>query len=425
MHASDDDRREPPPPPGKAPFLLLLLAGIGLVGWGAYGHWQRDLEATRTLDRIRTVVPRVQTALAERADGPLDLTLPGETRPFLTAAIAARATGYIAERRIDIGSRVKAGDLLLRIAAPDLDQQLVQAEAQLGQLRAQLLQAQAQVEQAKANVTLANLTNNRTTTLADQGWASRQNADTSQASVLSQAATLAGAEAGVKVADANIKSQQAAVERLRALAAFERVVAPFDGVITTRSVDVGDLVKADNGGTPLVTIDQDSTLRIAVNVPQNLTRGVMPGVEARIRVPQLPGRVFKGTVERSSVALQAASRTLTTEVDVRNGDGILRSGLHADVTLQIPREKPGVVVPAEAAVFSGGKLRVAVLKDDGRVTWRDVSLRRDFGRMLELEGGLEPETRIVVGPPPDLREDQPVDAGDKPVRGQPMRAAAR
>ncbi|GJE39135.1 efflux RND transporter periplasmic adaptor subunit [Methylobacterium persicinum] len=421
----NEDRRDPPPPPGKAPFVLLLLAGIGLVGWGAYGHWQRDLEATRTLDRIKNLVPKVRTALAEKADGPLDLTLPGETRPFLTAAIAARATGYIAERRIDIGSRVKAGDLLVRIAAPDLDQQLAQAQAQLGQLKAQLLQAQAQVEQAKANVTLANLTNNRTTTLADQGWASRQNADTSQAGVLSQAATLAGAEAGVKVAAANIKAQEAAVERLRALTDFERVVAPFDGVVTTRNVDVGDLVRADNGGTPLVTIDQDSTLRIAVNVPQNLTQGVAPGLEATIRVPELPGRAFGGSVERSSVALQAASRTLTAEVDVPNPDSILRAGLHADITLKIPRDKPGVIVPAEATVFANGKLRLAVLQNDGRITWREVRLRRDFGRVLELEDGVEAQTRILLAPPPDLRDGQPVERDDGPTGNQPMRSAAR
>ena len=422
---SREERREPPPPPGKAPFVLLILAGAGLIGWGAYGQWQRDIEATRTLDKIRNLVPRVRTALAERADGPLDLTLPGETRPFITAAIAARATGYIAERRIDIGSRVKAGDLLFRIAAPDLDQQLTQAEAQLGQLKAQKLQAEAQVEQAKANVTLANLTNNRTTTLADQGWASRQNADTSQAGVLSQAATLAAAEAGVKVAAANIKAQDAAVERLKALAAFERVVAPFDGVVTTRNIDVGDLVKADNGGTPLLTMDQDSTLRIAVNVPQNLTRGVAPGVEATIRVPQLPGRTFTGSVKRSSVALQVASRTLTTEVDVPNPDGTLRAGIHADVTLKLPRDKPGVIVPSEAAIFSKGELRVAVVKDDGRATWRTIRLRRDFGRALEIEDGIEAQTRIILGPPPDLREDQPVERDDAPAGHQPMRSAAR
>ena len=424
MH-SREDGGEIPPPPGKAPFVLLLLAACGLVGWGAYGHWQRDVEATLTQEKIRNLVPRVRTVVAERAEGPLDLTLPGETRPFLTASIAARATGYIAERHIDIGSRVKAGDLLLRIAAPDLDQQLAQAEAQLGQLKAQLLQAEAQVEQAKAAVTLANLTNNRTTTLADQGWASRQNADTSQAGVLSQAATLAAAQAGVKVANANIKAQEAAVERLRALTAFERVVAPFDGVVTTRNVDVGDLVRADNGGTALLTVDQVSTLRIAVNVPQNLTRGVSPGVEARIRVPQLPGRSFAGSVERSSVALQAPSRTLTTEVDVPNPDGVLRAGLHADVTLKIPRDKPGVAVPAEAAVFHKGKLRIAVLKDDGRVTWREIKPKRDFGRTLEVEDGIEPETRIVLGPSPDLREDQPVERDDKPAGTLPMRAAAR
>jgi RND family efflux transporter MFP subunit len=419
-----EDGRETPPPPGAGPFVLLLLGGIALIGWGAYGHWQRDTEATRTLDGIRNLVPRVRTVVAERADGPVDLTLPGETRPFLTAAIAARATGYIAERRIDIGSKVKAGDLLLRIAAPDLDQQLVQAQAQLGQLKAQLQAAQAQVEQAKANVTLANLTNNRTTTLADQGWASRQNADTSQASVLSQAATLAAAEAGVKVATANIKAQEAAVERLKALTAFEQVVAPFDGVITTRTVDVGDLVRADNGGTALLTIDQVSTLRIAVNVPQNLTRGVIPGLDAQIRVPQLPGRTFAGSVERSSNALQAPSRTLTTEVDVPNPNGFLRAGLHADVTLKIPREAPGVTIPAEAVVFAGNEMRVAVLKDDGRITWRKITLRRDFGAVLELGGGLDADTRILFGPSPDLKEDQPVQRDDKPS-GQPMRSAAR
>lgn len=422
---SREDRPEPPPPPGKALFVLLALAAIGLVGWGAYGHWQRDIEATRTLEKIRNVVPRVRTAMAERADGAIDLTLPGETRPFLTAAIAARATGYVAERNVDIGSRVKAGDLLIRIAAPDLDQQLAQAQAQLGQLEALRLQADARVEQAKASVTLASLTNNRTTTLADQGWASRQNADTSQAGLLSQAATLAAAEAGVKVAMANIKAQQAAVERLRALTAFERVVAPFDGVVTTRNVDVGDLVRADNGGTPLLAMDQDSTLRIAVNVPQNLTKGVMPGVEATIRVPQLPGRLFTGAVERSSVALQTASRTLTTEVDVPNPDGVLRSGMHTDVTLKIPRDRPGVVVPAEAAIFSRGKLRVAVVKNDGRITWRTITLRRDFGRALEVEDGLDAQTRIILGPSPDLREDQLVAPEGGAPGSTPMRSAAR
>ncbi|MCJ2084542.1 efflux RND transporter periplasmic adaptor subunit [Methylobacterium sp. E-005] len=420
-----DAAQDVPPPPGFVPFLLVGLLGLGLLGWGAYGHWRRDVEASATLARVKALVPQVRTVVAERADGPLDLVLPGEMQAFTTAAIAARATGYIAERRIDIGSRVKAGDLLLRIAAPDLDQQRAQAEAQVGQLKAQLLQAQAQVEQARASVNLANLTNNRTTTLAVQGWASRQNADTAQAGVLSQAATLAAAEAGVKVATANIKSQEAVVDRLKALTAFERVVAPFDGVVTVRNVDVGDLVRADNGGTPLLSIDQDSTLRITVNVPQNDAVGVKPGVKAVITVPQIPGKSFDGFVERSSVALNAASRTLTTQVDVPNPDRQLRAGLYAYVTLQIPRAEPAVAVPAEATVFNGDGLQVAQVGDDDRVTWRSVKVRRDLGRTLELESGLPADSRIIYSPPPDLRDGQAIERLKAAPPPTPVRSAQR
>lgn len=414
-----------PPPPGKRPFVLVGLTALGLLGYGAYNHWQRDVEATATLERIKTLVPQVRTVVAERANGPLDLMLPGETQAFTTAAIAARATGYIAERRVDIGSRVKAGDLLLRIAAPDLDQQRAQAEAQVGQLKAQLLQAQAQVEQARANVNLANLTNNRTSTLAVQGWASRQNADTSQASVLSQAATLAAAEAGVKVATANITSQEAVVDRLKALTAFERVVAPFDGVVTTRNVDVGDLVRADNGGTPLLSMDQDSVLRITVNVPQNDAVGVKPGVQAEISVPQIPGRRFGGFVERSSVALNAASRTLTTQVDVPNPDRALRAGLYATVTLKIPRTEESVSVPAEATVFNRNGFQVAEVGEDDRVTWRTIKVRRDLGRSLELESGLAADSHIIFSPPPELRDGQTIERVKPAQQTKPIRAAER
>ncbi|MBE7201462.1 MAG: efflux RND transporter periplasmic adaptor subunit [Parafilimonas terrae] len=420
-----DAGEDVPPPPGKLPFLLVVLAGAGLLAWGAYGHWQRDAEATATLEAIRDLVPQVRTVTAERAEGPLDLVLPGEMQAFTTAAIAARATGYIAERRVDIGSRVKAGDLLLRIAAPDLDQQLAQAEAQVGQLKAQLLQAQAQVEQARANVNLANLTNNRTTTLAVQGWASRQNADNAQAGVLSQAATLAAAEAGVKVATANIKAQEAVVDRLKALTAFERVVAPFDGVVTVRNVDVGDLVRADNGGTPLLSIDQDNTLRITVNVPQNDAVGVKPGVQAVITVPQMPGKTFGGFVERSSVALNAASRTLTTQVDVPNPDRLLRAGLYAYVTLKIPRKAPSVAVPAEATVFNSNGLQVAEVGPDDRVKWRTIQVQRDLGRTLELESGLSADSQIIYSPAPELRDGQAIERLKSNPEAAPLRSAQR
>ncbi len=286
---------------------------------------ERRAAAAETQRKMNSFVPKLRTAAVEQADKAIEITLPGQTDAFAKAALYARATGYIAERRVDLGSRVRQGDVLMRIAAPDLDQQLAQAEAQTGQFEAALLQAKSMVDQAKANVNLATVTNSRTSTLAVQGWASKQNADNSQAGVLSQAANLAAAEAGVKVAQANIKAQAATVERLRALTGFKEITAPFDGVVTQRGVDVGDLVHADGTGTALLSMDRDDVLRVSVNVPQNVATGVKPGVVATIKVPQMPGRTFSGKVERSSVALLSSSRTLTAQVDVPNPDGSLRA----------------------------------------------------------------------------------------------------
>ncbi|WP_375457166.1 efflux RND transporter periplasmic adaptor subunit [uncultured Methylobacterium sp.] len=414
-----------PPPPGKAPFLMVGLVAAGLLGWGGYGHWKQDAAAAETQRKAKEFVPRVRVAVAELSAKPIELTLPGDTQAFARAAIFARATGYIAERRVDIGARVRAGDVLLRIAAPELDQQLAQAEAQVGQNQAQLLQARAQVDQARANVNLANLTNNRTSTLATQGWASRQNADNSQAGVLSQGATLAAAEAGVKVAEANIRAQEATVDRLKALTGFKDVIAPFDGVVTTRSVDVGDLVKADGAGTALLAMDRDDILRVSVNVPQNAAIGVKPGVAAAVRVPQIPDRTFSGRVERSSVALLSASRTLTTQVDVPNPEGTLRAGLYVYVTLQIPRPEPAVIIPAESLVFNQRGTQVAVVGDDNRAVWRLVHVRRDFGQTIEIDQGLAGRERIVLSPPADLRDGQPVEREGDPAEGKPVQAAAR
>ncbi|GJD50081.1 Multidrug resistance protein MdtE [Methylobacterium crusticola] len=409
--------RAVPPPPRKRGFVLAALVLAALLGWGAYGHWQKSAAAAQTQRRTLDFVPQVRTVRAELADKPVELTLPGQTEAFETTAIFARATGYVAERRADIGTRVRRGDLLLRIGAPDLDQQLAQAEAQLGQQQALLVQARASVDQARASLNLANVTNSRTSTLAVQGWASKQNADTSQAGVLTQGATLAAAEAGVKVAEANLKAQGATVDRLRALTAFERVTAPFDGVVTARNVEVGNLVNADQGtGTPLFTMDRDDVLRVSVQVPQNAAVGVRDGIAAQVAVPQMPGRRFAGHVARSSVALRFASRTLVTEVDVANPDGLLRPGLYVSVTLAVPREQPRVKVPAEALVFNQNGLQVAVVQDDQTVQLRKVEVERDYGTTIELRDGLEGHERIVLAPPATLRDGSKVQAPDEPAK---------
>ncbi|WP_253370201.1 MULTISPECIES: efflux RND transporter periplasmic adaptor subunit [Methylorubrum] len=423
---TDGEDKKIPPPPGKGGFALAGLIALGLLAYGGYGHWQRAARAESTRARQMEFVPKVRTEEAKRLDGPIELTLPGQTEPFATARIYPRATGYIAERHVDLGSRVKKGDVLLRIAAPDLDQQLAQAEAQLGQLEAQLLRARAMVDQAKANANLAQATNSRTSTLAGQGWASKQNADNTQAGVLAQQANLASAEADVKVAQANIKAQQATVGRLKALTGFEVVTAPFDGVVTTRNVDVGDLVQADAGsGTPLLSMDRDDVLRISVNVPQNAAVGVQPGVKAQIKVPQMPDRSFSGVVERSSVALLASSRTLTTQVDVPNPDRTLRPGLYVYVTLAIPRTGGATVaVPAEALVFNQSGTRVAVAREDDRVNWVEVHVARDKGTVVEVDKGLSGGERLVLSPPADLKDGGRI-APQAPKSDKPMQAAQR
>ncbi len=166
--------------------------------------------------RRRSFVPTVQVAHAKREDGPVPFTLPGTVSAFDQATLYARATGYIAERRVDIGSRVKKGDLLVRISAPDLDQQLAQANAQLVQTQAAVAQANAGVDQAASNPDLAKVTNGRTSALADLGWETRQNADNTRLGLVGSQASLQGAQAAVKVAQANLAAQFATVQRLLA-----------------------------------------------------------------------------------------------------------------------------------------------------------------------------------------------------------------
>ena len=223
------EKQPPPKPPGKRVFIIVGLVALALLVFGAVGHWMQAARAGAThLDTVDDV-PSVQTARAKRVDQPVETTLPGPPEAFDTATLYARSTGYIAERRVDIGTRVHAGELLLRIAAPDTDQQLAQAKAQLLQNQAALGQAQATLLSSIANTRLANVTKFRETTLAKAGWETKQNADNSTANFSVQTAGVANSQAGIRVAQANIAAQAATVQRLQSLVDFERVIAPFDG----------------------------------------------------------------------------------------------------------------------------------------------------------------------------------------------------
>ena len=404
-------------PPSRRSYLLVAVAALGALAWGAYGRWQQHAAAIETQQRIVNFVPEVRVAVAKGQDGPVLLTLPGTVLPFDQARIFARATGYVAERRVDIGSRVHKGDLLLRIAAPDLDHQLSEAEARLVQMEGALEQARAAAEQAHSDASLADVTNTRTLRLATQGWESKQNADNTRLGLASKLAAVSNAEAGVKVAEASIRAQQATVQRLKQLTQFEQIEAPFNGVITARNVDNGDLVKADDnsGGTPLFMVQRDDVVRVQVNVPQSGAVGLQDGLPAKVHVPELPGRTFDGKVSRNSVALDAASRTMLAEVDVPNPDGALRPGLYVNVDFGIPRPVPTVLIPADALLFNGDGLRVATVDDAGRVHLHNVSVYRDYGTTLELREGLQGGERVAVSPPADIAEGQQVKVAAQPA----------
>ncbi len=365
---------------------VATLAGVGLlVGYGAWSRSATSASAAQALAQQNDAVPQVRVAAVKVLDGPHRIELPGNMQAFDAATLFARSTGYIAKRNVDIGSRVHAGDVLAVIAAPDVDQQYAQAQAQLAQTAAAFAQAQA-------NQKLAGITESRTADLVQHGWSSRQQGDTDKSS-------LAASNAGVGVAKANIEAQAAEVRRLKQLVDFERIVAPFDGVITARDVDVGSLVVANaSSGTELFSIARSDVLRVQVYVPQESFFGLHDGEDATVTVPELPGREFHGKVARNASALQAGTRTLLTEVDVDNRDGALAAGLYGIVHLDVPRAAPVALVPSEAVIFNKDGLNAAVF-DNGVLRLRHLDVLADNGAQVEVQAGLKAGEQLILNPP--------------------------
>ncbi|HUN40297.1 MAG TPA: efflux RND transporter periplasmic adaptor subunit [Acetobacteraceae bacterium] len=391
---------------------LAAVSGLALlVGLGAYRHMQREAAAAATLTAEHDAVPVVRTVVLKAVDTPRDIELPGSTEAFDTATLYARATGYIAKRNVDIGSRVRAGAVLAVIAAPDLDQELAQARAQLVQLQANVLKAQADAKVAYDNAW-------RTAVTSRDGWTSQQQADVYRD-------TLEADNAALAVARANVLAQQAQVNRLVELTGFEKVVAPFDGVITSRHIDAGSLVTAnDNSGTPLFTIERTDTLRVLIYVPQKDYFGMKDGDEADVTVPELPGRVFHGRLARNANALQPDTRTVLAEVDVDNRNGALAPGVYTIVHLHEPREYPVIVVPSQAIIFDDAGLQAAVYHN-GALHLRRLNIAADNGATLEVRDGLHAGDRLILDPPIGATDGMRVTMAQQPGllrRPQPTRS---
>ena len=358
--------------------LLLLLGGLGIGGWC---HYQADLEVAATAQQSRTLVPNVRVAAVRASDSKITVSLPATTTAFEAANIFARTSGYIEKRYVDIGDRVKAGALLVDITAPELDHQIAQAKATLAQNQATLRQTQASQE-------LAQVTNARDSKLVKQGWLTLQQGDNDRL-------TLQAQQAAVGVAQSNIEAQEAQIRVLGQEKAYQRVVAPFDGVITQRNIDNGSLVTS--GSTFMFTLMHPDVIRTQVFVPQDQAFGVGPGVEAVVRVPEIPNRTFPGKVTRIANALQPGSRTLLTEIDVPNPDWALSPGIYCTVELHIPRKTPSMIISADAVVFDQNGVHVAVV-ENGTVHLQKITIARDFGTEVEVHDGVKPGDQVILNP---------------------------
>jgi RND family efflux transporter MFP subunit len=382
--------------------VLLTLAGaLGIGGWRYYSQHRQVLA---TAQQAEDFVPSLRVATVRASDPNRVVTLPATTLAFTAANIYARASGYIVERKVDIGDRVKQGQLLAQITAPELDHQIAQNQATLAQNT-------AAVKQAEANMELARVTWQRNSTLVKQGWVTLQQGDTDRLNLQAQ-------QASVDAAKQFVAAQEGLLSVLRQQKSYQSVVAPFDGVVTQRNINVGDLVQADAAsGTFMFTVQQSDVIRTQVYVPQDQAFGVTPGVEAVVHVPELPDRTFPGKVTRIADALQPGTRTLLAEIDIPNPDGALTPGLYCTIELHVPRKTPSLVVPAEAIIFNRGGLQVAVM-EDGVARIRKVSVARDLGTQVEVRDGIKPGDRVILNPPVELADGSKVQARPEPPTKQ-------
>jgi RND family efflux transporter MFP subunit len=358
---------------------------------GTIPRWRQQTAVDAAAAQAAAAPPRVTVAVAKKMAGNADRVLPGDALPLLDAAIFARTTGYVKSRSVDIGDRVKEGQLLAEITAPDVDAQLAQAEANL-------FQAKANLPLAEANAELARTTLKRDIDAGPGVGATLEQIDQDRAQVKVTAAQIDATKASIQV-------NEAAVQRFVVLQGFQKITAPFPGVITARNIDTGDLISADNiSSRQMFHIMRTDTIRVFVNVPQVFAVGIHLGQTASAYLRDDPSRQFPGKVTRTADALDPSTRTLLTEVDVPNPDNVLRPGMYLQVKFVFDRTTAPLIIPTAALAIRAGGPRVGVLDPDNRVRYRHIQLGRDFGAEVMVIDGLSDGQRIVVYPGDDLAD---------------------
>ena len=372
-------------------FVALFFIVVVLVVAGAFTLIQRRSQYRALAKETESLaIPTVSVIHATAASGQEDLVLPGTMQAYVESPIYARTSGYVKKWYHDIGTRVKQGDLLADIDTPEVDQQLSQAKADLAT--------------AQANASLSKITADRFQELIKTDGVSKQEVD--------------NAVGDLAAKNAIVKSAEANVGRLEELEGFKHVVAPFSGVVTRRQTDIGQLVNAGNGGASqeLFTLAQTDPLRVYVNVPEASAPAIRSGLPAYLELTQYPGRKFEGKVVRTAEAIDLASRTLLTEVDVPNHAGELLPGGYAQVHLAVQVSGEHVQVPVNALLFRAEGLRAVVVDANHKVRLQPLTIGRDYGNALEVLQGLSASDWIVLNPADSLEEGQQVNVKEVPQK---------
>ncbi|WLG37656.1 efflux RND transporter periplasmic adaptor subunit [Pseudomonas rhodesiae] len=369
--------------PSRKRLMLLGVGGLTLAALlVANGLHARTLHAQSVSAWTQAAaIPHVSVFQPQHNAAGDTLRLPAHLEAWSTAPIHARVSGYLKDWKVDIGSQVKAGQVLAEIDSPDLDQQLVQAHARL--------------VQEQANAHLAATTATRWQNLLASHSVSRQEADEKTSNAAA--------------AKANVQAAAADVARLSALQSYKTLRAPFAGTITARNTDIGQLIKADTDSDPeLFNIADTHQLRLYVPVPQNYAAVIHPGLEAELSVPEHPGMHFKARLIGDSTAIDRRSGTLLAQFVADNPNGELLPGDYAEATLPIPADTHGVSIPASALIFRAKGTQVAMLDGHNHVHLQSIHIGLDLGDRLVIDQGLNAADRVVDNPPDALREGDPV-----------------
>ena len=362
---------------GHAKQVITLALAAMVVAGIVYRGISTRVRATSalTVQTQEMAVPTVSVIQPKRGASSEEIVLPGNIHAFIDAPIYARTNGYLKRWYVDIGARVKAGQLLAEIDTPEVDRQLQQARADLAT--------------AEANYQLAKTTAARYQYLLETDSVAKQDVD--------------NAVANDQAKKAMVQSAGENVKRLEDLQSFEKIYAPFDGVITARNTDIGALIDSGSGGLAkeLFHIAALRTLRVYVNVPQIYSRSAVPGVQADLTLAEFPGRRFQGRLVRTADAIDQASRTLLTEIDVDNAAGELLPGAYAEVHFKLASGASTFTLPVNTLLFRSEGLRVAVLRD-GKAVLVPIVLGRDFGTEVEVVSGLDGSESVITNPPDSL-----------------------